>query len=99
MHVGPGKTPSITDFPLDVIPSGVVDAVAKGGIRQVLRYSVRFGFARTRQVGNGVATAVVAAWCGELDEAQMKQPRGHQTPEQTAEPEVVLDARQARLAA
>ncbi len=55
--------------------------------------------ALTNLVGNGVATVVVAKWCGELDEAQMKQHLEHETPEEAAEPEVVLDAKEAHLAA
>ncbi|WP_089415414.1 dicarboxylate/amino acid:cation symporter [Vitreoscilla filiformis] len=44
-YVGPGKMTSTTDFLLNVIPSSVVDAFAKGEILQVLLFSVMFGFA------------------------------------------------------
>lgn len=54
--------------------------------------------ALTNLVGNGVATVVVAKWCGELDEAQMRQHLEHETPQEAAEPEAVLDRHEARLA-
>ncbi|MBQ0932386.1 dicarboxylate/amino acid:cation symporter [Ideonella sp. 4Y16] len=41
----PGKMKSTVDFLLDVIPTSVVDAFAKGEILQVLLFSVMFGFA------------------------------------------------------
>lgn len=44
-YVGPGKMTSTVDFLLNVIPSSVVDAFAKGEILQVLLFSVLFGFA------------------------------------------------------
>jgi len=47
-YVGPGKMASTTDFLLNVIPSSVVDAFAKGDILQVLFFSVLFGFALQR---------------------------------------------------
>ncbi|MEY2894236.1 MAG: hypothetical protein RJA98_4144 [Pseudomonadota bacterium] len=43
--VEPGKMKGTVDFLLDVIPSSVVDAFAKGEILQVLLFSVLFGFA------------------------------------------------------
>src|SRR5205823_12012721 len=42
---GPGKMQSSTDFLLNVIPTSVVDAFAKGDILQVLLFSLLFGFA------------------------------------------------------
>ena len=42
-YTGPGKMQSTTDFLLNVIPSSVVDAFAKGEILQVLFFSVLFG--------------------------------------------------------
>lgn len=54
--------------------------------------------ALTNLVGNGVATVVVAKWCGELDEAQMRQHLEHETPQEAAEPEAVLDRQEARFA-
>lgn len=47
-YVGPGKMSSTTDFLLNIIPTSVVDAFAKGDILQVLLFSVLFGFALQR---------------------------------------------------
>jgi len=44
-YTGPGKMQSTTEFLLNVIPSTVVDAFAKGDILQVLLFAVFFGFA------------------------------------------------------
>ena len=44
---------STTDFLLNVIPTTVVDAFAKGEILQVLLFSVLFGFALHRFGGRG----------------------------------------------
>ena len=44
-YTGPGKMQSATDFLLNIIPSSVVDAFAKGDILQVLLFAVLFGFA------------------------------------------------------
>ncbi len=52
-YTGPGKMQSTTDFLLNVIPSTVVDAFAKGEILQVLLFSVMFGFALHRFGGRG----------------------------------------------
>ncbi|MFO1330731.1 MAG: dicarboxylate/amino acid:cation symporter [Rubrivivax sp.] len=52
-YTGPGKMQSTTDFLLNVIPSSVVDAFAKGEILQVLLFSVMFGFALHRFGGRG----------------------------------------------
>ena len=49
----PGKMQSTTDFLLNVIPSTVVDAFAKGEILQVLLFSVLFGFALHQFGGRG----------------------------------------------
>jgi len=54
--------------------------------------------ALTNLVGNGVATVVVAKWCGELDEARMQQQLAHETPDEAAEPEAVLDIKETHLA-
>ena len=54
--------------------------------------------ALTNLVGNGVATLVVARWTGELDMAQLHARLDHPTPEETDEPEVVLDARTEKMA-
>ena len=50
---GPGKMQTTTDFLLNIIPSSVVDAFAKGEILQVLLFSVMFGFALHRFGGRG----------------------------------------------
>lgn len=50
-------------------------------------------------VGNGVATLVVAKWCGELDTARLQAHLAHETPVEADAPEVVLDAKTDRLAA
>jgi aerobic C4-dicarboxylate transport protein len=52
-YTGPGKMQSTTEFLLNVIPSSVVDAFAKGDILQVLLFSVLFGFALHRFGGRG----------------------------------------------
>ena len=52
-YTGPGKMVSTTDFLLNVIPSSVVDAFAKGEILQVLLFSVMFGFALHAFGGRG----------------------------------------------
>jgi aerobic C4-dicarboxylate transport protein len=44
-YTAPGSMQSVQDFLLNVIPSSVVDAFAKGDILQVLLFSVLFGFA------------------------------------------------------
>jgi aerobic C4-dicarboxylate transport protein len=52
-YTGPGKMQSTTDFLLNVIPSTVIDAFAKGEILQVLLFSVMFGFALHKFGGRG----------------------------------------------
>src|SRR5262245_2800478 len=52
-YTGPGKMQGTTDFLLNIIPSTVVDAFAKGEILQVLLFSVLFGFALHRFGGRG----------------------------------------------
>ena len=52
-YTGPGKMASTTDFLLNVIPSSVVDAFAKGEILQVLLFAVLFGFALHKFGGRG----------------------------------------------
>ena len=44
-YVGPGKLQSTTEFLMNIIPSSVVDAFAKGDMLQVLFFSVLFGYA------------------------------------------------------
>ncbi|MFT5588565.1 MAG: aerobic C4-dicarboxylate transport protein [Bradyrhizobium sp.] len=52
-YVGAGKLQSTTEFLLNIIPSSVVDAFAKGEILQVLMFSILFGFALHRVGGRG----------------------------------------------
>jgi aerobic C4-dicarboxylate transport protein len=52
-YTKPGQMQSTTDFLLNVIPSTVVDAFAKGEILQVLLFAVLFGFALHRFGGRG----------------------------------------------
>jgi aerobic C4-dicarboxylate transport protein len=52
-YTAPGKMQGTTDFLLNVIPSSVVDAFAKGEILQVLLFSVLFGFALHKFGGRG----------------------------------------------
>jgi aerobic C4-dicarboxylate transport protein len=52
-YTGPGKLQSTTEFLLNIIPSSVVDAFAKGEILQVLLFSVMFGFALHKFGGRG----------------------------------------------
>jgi aerobic C4-dicarboxylate transport protein len=52
-YVGPGKMASTTDFLMNIIPSSVVDAFAKGEILQVLLFAVMFGFALHKFGGRG----------------------------------------------
>ena len=53
-YTGPGKMQSVTDFLLNVIPTTVADAFAKGEILQVLLFAVLFGFA-LQAIGRGGA--------------------------------------------
>jgi aerobic C4-dicarboxylate transport protein len=52
-YTGPGKMTGTVDFLLNVIPSSVVDAFAKGEILQVLLFAVLFGFALHKFGGRG----------------------------------------------
>ena len=52
-YTAPGKLETTTQFLLNIIPSRVVDAFAKGEILQVLLFSVMFGFALHRFGGRG----------------------------------------------
>jgi aerobic C4-dicarboxylate transport protein len=52
-YAGPGKLQSATDFLLNVIPTTVVDAFAKGDILQVLLFALLFGFALQRLGARG----------------------------------------------
>jgi aerobic C4-dicarboxylate transport protein len=52
-YAGPGKMQGTTDFLMNIIPSTVVDAFAKGEILQVLLFAVLFGFALHRFGGRG----------------------------------------------
>ncbi len=52
-YTEPGKMATTTDFLLNIIPSTVVDAFAKGEILQVLLFAVMFGFALHKFGGRG----------------------------------------------
>jgi aerobic C4-dicarboxylate transport protein len=52
-YTKPGQMQSTTEFLLNIIPSTVVDAFAKGEILQVLLFSVMFGFALHKFGGRG----------------------------------------------
>jgi aerobic C4-dicarboxylate transport protein len=52
-YAKPGQMQSTTDFVLNIIPSTVVDAFAKGEILQVLLFSVLFGFGLHQFGGRG----------------------------------------------
>ncbi|MFM9923168.1 dicarboxylate/amino acid:cation symporter [Variovorax sp. H27-G14] len=52
-YTGPGKMTGTVDFILNIIPSTLVDAFAKGEILQVLLIAVLFGFALHRFGGRG----------------------------------------------
>ena len=54
-YADPSKMQSLTDFLLNVIPTTVVDAFAKGEILQVLLFAVLFGFALQRLGQRGAA--------------------------------------------
>jgi aerobic C4-dicarboxylate transport protein len=55
--------------------------------------------ALTNLVGNGVATLVVAKWCGELDMPRLQAHLSGETVIEAEAPEVVLDAVDQRMAA
>ena len=52
-YTAPGKLETTTQFLLNIIPTSVVDAFAKGEILQVLLFSILFGFALHRFGGRG----------------------------------------------
>ncbi len=52
-YTGPGKMQSTTEFLLNIIPTSVVDAFAKGDMLQVLLFSILFGFALHKFGGRG----------------------------------------------
>jgi aerobic C4-dicarboxylate transport protein len=54
-YTAPGKMQTVPDFLLNVIPTTVVDAFAKGEILQVLLFAVLFGFALQRLKLRGAA--------------------------------------------
>jgi aerobic C4-dicarboxylate transport protein len=57
-YTGPGKLQTLPDFLLNVIPTTVVDAFAKGEILQVLLFAVLFGFALQRLKERGAPMLV-----------------------------------------
>jgi aerobic C4-dicarboxylate transport protein len=52
-YTAPGTMQGVTDYFLNVIPTNVIDAFAKGDILQVLLFSVLFGFALHALGGRG----------------------------------------------
>jgi aerobic C4-dicarboxylate transport protein len=52
-YTGPGKMVGTVDFLLNIIPTSVVDAFAKGEILQVLLFAIMFGFALHKFGGRG----------------------------------------------
>lgn len=50
-YTAPGQMQSVTDFLLNVIPTSVFDAFARGDMLQVLFFSILFGFALQRLGG------------------------------------------------
>ncbi|MDT7516558.1 dicarboxylate/amino acid:cation symporter [Rhodoferax mekongensis] len=52
-YTAPGKMQGTVDFLLNIIPTSVIDAFAKGEILQVLLFSVLFGFALHKFGGRG----------------------------------------------
>ncbi|MEO5797603.1 MAG: dicarboxylate/amino acid:cation symporter [Rhodoferax sp.] len=52
-YTGPGKMAGTTEFLMNIIPSTVVEAFAKGEILQVLLFAVLFGFALHKFGGRG----------------------------------------------
>jgi aerobic C4-dicarboxylate transport protein len=52
-YTGPGRVQTAIEFLLNVIPSSIVDAFARGDILQVLLFSVLFGFALHKFGGRG----------------------------------------------
>jgi aerobic C4-dicarboxylate transport protein len=57
-YTGTGKLQTLTEFLLNVIPTTVVDAFAKGEILQVLLFAILFGFALQRLQARGAAMLV-----------------------------------------
>jgi aerobic C4-dicarboxylate transport protein len=53
--------------------------------------------ALTNLIGNAVATLVVARWTGDLDMAQLRTQLDSQDLDATGEPELLLDAKTARM--
>jgi len=54
-YAGQGKLPTTADFLLNIIPTTMLDAFAKGEVLQVLLVAVLFGFALHRFGGRGTA--------------------------------------------
>ncbi len=52
-YTAPGKMQGTVDFLMNIIPTSVIDAFAKGEILQVLLFSVLFGFALHKFGGRG----------------------------------------------
>jgi aerobic C4-dicarboxylate transport protein len=52
-YVAPGQLQGVTDFLLNIIPTSIVDAFARGEILQVLLFAILFGFALHALGGRG----------------------------------------------
>src|ERR1043166_9246571 len=52
-YTQPGAIGNTTEFLMNIIPSTIIDAIAKGEILQVLLFAVLFGFALHRFGGRG----------------------------------------------
>ena len=65
-YTAPGSMQSVPDFLLNIIPSSVVDAFARGDILQVLLFSVLFGFALHAFGRGGVLFEVIERFSGAL---------------------------------
>jgi aerobic C4-dicarboxylate transport protein len=70
-----------------------VGNVPVGGLALILGVDRFMSEARalTNLIGNGVATVVVAKWCGDLDEGRMRRVLNHEAPDDAEEPAKALD--------
>ena len=103
MRLAPDRYYGVTGSGFIVLAAtlSAVGGVPVAGLALILGIDRFMSEARalTNLVGNGVATLVVAKWCGELDTARMQARLNGETAEEAEAPEAVLDATEARLAA
>ena len=78
-----------------------VGNVPIGGLALILGVDRFMSEARalTNLVGNGVATIVVGKWCGDLDQARMRQVLNNQATDDAEEPRKILDVIGTRVPA